>query len=306
MASTTTNLGLTKPAYTDSADVAVINSNMDILDTKIGAIGNTSVASQIGTLSEQIGHYSGTETGDDFNTLTQSGVYTVATSTHSPTGGTFYGTVIVSAGRYNYITQIAISANAGDTYTRVTSNGGSTWSGWQKLALDSEKIGYNITQVWTGDVFTAPAGLYRCPSTAPNLPVGSNGYLTVIVRSDGLKFIQFITDSNKVFTNTQNNGNWAGWNELAAEPKANIVNVALSGATTYTFATATPFLLFITRSGTTLTGSFGLYIGFAGAQASALKEVVAPTAGIGSVSINNLVLTVTGSVTGQSMTIIYL
>lgn len=50
MATTTTNLGLTKPAYADDADIAVINGNMDILDTKIGAVGNTDIQSQITTL----------------------------------------------------------------------------------------------------------------------------------------------------------------------------------------------------------------------------------------------------------------
>lgn len=33
MATTTTNLGLTKPAYADTADIAVINANMDKIDT---------------------------------------------------------------------------------------------------------------------------------------------------------------------------------------------------------------------------------------------------------------------------------
>ena len=35
MATTTTNYGLTKPAYDDVADVGVINSNMDIIDEQI-------------------------------------------------------------------------------------------------------------------------------------------------------------------------------------------------------------------------------------------------------------------------------
>lgn len=38
MATTTTNYGLTKPDYNESADIAVINSNMDIIDTKMKEI----------------------------------------------------------------------------------------------------------------------------------------------------------------------------------------------------------------------------------------------------------------------------
>lgn len=37
MATTTTNLGLTKPATTDYYNVAVPNANMDILDTEVAA-----------------------------------------------------------------------------------------------------------------------------------------------------------------------------------------------------------------------------------------------------------------------------
>ena len=40
MASTTTNLGLTKPAYTDDADVAVINANSDIIDSAYGSLSD--------------------------------------------------------------------------------------------------------------------------------------------------------------------------------------------------------------------------------------------------------------------------
>lgn len=38
MATTTTNLGLTKPAYADTADIDVINGNMDILDGAVNAV----------------------------------------------------------------------------------------------------------------------------------------------------------------------------------------------------------------------------------------------------------------------------
>ena len=48
MATTTTNLGLTKPIGTEKALVSVINGNMDIIDNKVGAIPqNESVQSQI-------------------------------------------------------------------------------------------------------------------------------------------------------------------------------------------------------------------------------------------------------------------
>ena len=51
MATSTTNLGLKKPAYSEVADIADINNNMDILDAKIGAVDNTSLQSQITTVN---------------------------------------------------------------------------------------------------------------------------------------------------------------------------------------------------------------------------------------------------------------
>ena len=50
MASTTTNLGLTKPAYTDDADVAVINANSDIIDAAYGSLSDQ-IANYICVLS---------------------------------------------------------------------------------------------------------------------------------------------------------------------------------------------------------------------------------------------------------------
>ena len=47
MATNTTNLSLIKPAGTDKVRIAQINQNMDILDEKIGPVGNTSVQDQI-------------------------------------------------------------------------------------------------------------------------------------------------------------------------------------------------------------------------------------------------------------------
>lgn len=41
MATTTTNLGLKKPAYSDFADVSDLNDNMDKIDAKFGNIGST-------------------------------------------------------------------------------------------------------------------------------------------------------------------------------------------------------------------------------------------------------------------------
>lgn len=67
MATTTSNLGLVKPAYNETADVAVINSNMDTVDAFAGTVvkktaqtltasEKTQVQTNIGA-ADAVGHY---------------------------------------------------------------------------------------------------------------------------------------------------------------------------------------------------------------------------------------------------------
>ena len=63
MATTTTNLGLTKPAGTDAPDIAVINANMDTIDT-LAPISGTwtpvlrgSTTAGTATYARQLGKY---------------------------------------------------------------------------------------------------------------------------------------------------------------------------------------------------------------------------------------------------------
>lgn len=63
------------------------------------------------------------------------------------------------------------------------------------------------------DVFTLTSGVYRCSSSAPNLPVNGSGYITVIYRANDTRCLEYMTDSGRFFTNTLYNGTWTGWKE---------------------------------------------------------------------------------------------
>lgn len=54
MATYTTNINLKKPAQSDKIRIADINNNMDDIDAAFGAIGNDSVATQIGNVQEAL------------------------------------------------------------------------------------------------------------------------------------------------------------------------------------------------------------------------------------------------------------
>ena len=51
----TPNIGLRRPQGTDPASVDDINYNSNLIDTKLGAVGNTSVQEQINSLNSNIG-----------------------------------------------------------------------------------------------------------------------------------------------------------------------------------------------------------------------------------------------------------
>ena len=53
MATKTTNYNLVKPAYDEDADIAVINKNMDIIDTKMKEIEEAGAGAQI-TVDSQL------------------------------------------------------------------------------------------------------------------------------------------------------------------------------------------------------------------------------------------------------------
>lgn len=50
----TTNIGLRRPQGTDPASVDDINYNSELIDTKLGAVGSTSVQEQINTLNSKL------------------------------------------------------------------------------------------------------------------------------------------------------------------------------------------------------------------------------------------------------------
>jgi hypothetical protein len=54
MATYTTNLSLIKPAGTDKIRIAQINQNMDTIDAAIGAVGNTSLQTQVTSVSDSM------------------------------------------------------------------------------------------------------------------------------------------------------------------------------------------------------------------------------------------------------------
>ena len=150
MATSTTNLGLTKPAGTDKIRIAQINGNMDILDEKIGAVGNTSLQAQVTSQNQAIAKYEPAlgDTLTDCNTAKDNGNYPIYPGTTSNIPANNARVLEVFRRSNNIVFQRSLCTD-GTTYTRYTQDGGTTWSAWEGLALNSkiETVQYNLSDV---------------------------------------------------------------------------------------------------------------------------------------------------------------
>ena len=134
MATNTQNLNLIKPGGSDRVQISQINQNMDIIDEKIGTVGNTSLQGQIAATNGLINSlktqlaippaFSG-----DCNNITETSVaYTTDTATHSPGPWNILTTVVFNNAA---ISQQAIDVTNGVMRTRGKSSNG--WSEWNAI-----------------------------------------------------------------------------------------------------------------------------------------------------------------------------
>ena len=120
MATTTTNLGLTKPTDAEGMDIAVINANMDLLDTQV-----------FGKVSRSHGLPAGT----NLNTIKTTGMYH-GYDWVNKAGGSI-STLIVISYSPDWVTQILHNLdNVGALFIRRY-HSGTTWSAWEKISTQT-------------------------------------------------------------------------------------------------------------------------------------------------------------------------
>ena len=116
MATTTTNLGLTKPTDAEVMDVATINANMDLLDDQI--FGKVSRSQNL-------------PTGTDLNTIKTTGIYYGYNWANGP--GVGIATLIVIAYSPDWVTQIQHNLGVGGGLFVRKYYSGTTWSAWEQI-----------------------------------------------------------------------------------------------------------------------------------------------------------------------------
>ena len=131
MASNTTNYNLVKPDYSDTADIAVINGNMDIIDSTMKT-NATNIESKQDSL---VGR---TLSDIDLNTVVKAGHYWVSTTNVSHAPANNYGFLeVIRSGDGAYMQRFTQYGNdtastRATTYVRFYIN--NQWYGWNKVA----------------------------------------------------------------------------------------------------------------------------------------------------------------------------
>lgn len=126
----TPNIGLRRPKGTDPASVDDINYNSNLLDTKLGAVGNTSVQEQINSLNSKMSNFSRqtitsfAHNGDSW-TATKSGIISAVTTedasgvwyAYVDNGGSRIGAMSGTNGTGGLTHSFCFPVTKGETYT---------------------------------------------------------------------------------------------------------------------------------------------------------------------------------------------
>jgi hypothetical protein len=209
MAGHTTNINLSKPTYSEDADIAVINSNMDIIDGKMGAVGSTSVQAQLNTASTNI-----TNLGKDLCAVVAGKQSTTGAATGEYVivrGSTISG---ISDGAYIAAKTIPANTNLDSSYFSST---GMTKGIANSLNAKISTLDYSKTLSSSDDLNTIPNGTYNivAGNIPANCPVSNNS--TVETFGQGQRFQIIVTASSGVVYTYQRRyyQSWGNWEQLA-------------------------------------------------------------------------------------------
>lgn len=205
MAGSTTNLSLIKPTYSEDADIADINTNMDTLDSKIGPVGGTSLQAQVSKILPVI---SGTTNNSGY--AISAGEYFEANgalykaSASIPTGNAWSSSATAQSdhGAVNAL-NTALSPLISDAISVSDCNN----------AIDQNKV-------------------YYCNSTAAHSP-GAYYYMIRPLYKSGNYITQIATGMNAasptIMIRSCVNGTWGSWDELALNSKIALEGEVITG-----------------------------------------------------------------------------
>lgn len=215
MATNTTNLGLIKPAGTDKVRIAQINQNMDIIDEKIGQVGNTSLQAQVAALGSGLAIVSNGNT----HVAITSGQYVYIRNHSSLSEGLYKATA-------------AIAANVALTTSNVTksSNGSANDLKSAIDSLNSQKVAYAVGNDTIANIQSALVTLagsmadgeikkVRCNITVATGIFRITAYIGELMRISSSRLcvdLRESVDANEAVIGNYKDGTWH-WAELATK-----------------------------------------------------------------------------------------
>ena len=211
MATSTTNFGLTKPAYNESADVAVINTNMDTVDEVMGKNQNLAKGAQ--------GAIAIVADGDTHVAITAGQYVYVRNNTHSLAEGLYTASSNVSANANitsSNMTAVtggglnALNSKLAWTSFTLTAESGYGWhdDGSKSNGLFTNIEGYinkiNTAITFTTTVATIPSGHRPSQVKQMVVPVASSGTVMdgwgiVAIRDTGAVDVMYMSEPGYIF-----------------------------------------------------------------------------------------------------------
>lgn len=208
MATSTTNLGLTKPSVNDAADIGVLNSNFDKIDTKCNPALFAPSGYGLG----------GAVYTADLNKAIKPGWY--YTDSKTVNTGRYYTIVHVKAYRNEqFVEQVQTDMNLTnfDRLHRYSKDGGATWTEEWENPLMQLGVEYRTTEKWGGNTVYAKcvSGGSWLDQKTINIPVDNCYRVTRFEAVAGDYCLPFIHNKNL-------NGNYTAYVRVSRTSTSNI------------------------------------------------------------------------------------
>ena len=244
MASSTTNLGLIKPAGNEKIRIAQINQNSDTIDNAIGAVGSTSLQAQVSAIEDGIAIVAN---GDSHVAITAGQFVYVRNNTHNLAEGLYVASANVSANAS--ITSSNMTADASGGLNALNANLSKLESADEpsgRFASIADLKSY-ISSIVTGMKTNGALPItFTTDFTDDTFSTGARVYGTLTRRTDS--YFSFIgTDILGNAISFSNNGGTWTFNNIAN--KANIYTYGINANETVYINHSGGVLVFTDRGG---------------------------------------------------------
>lgn len=216
MAGSTTNLGLIKPLGTEKIRIAQINQNSDTLDAAIGAVGSTSLQTQMNNVQDALAIIAN---GDTHPAITAGQFVYVKNNTHSVAEGLHVATANISANGQITTSNVSADASGGlnalnnkfpTKVDKTNMTDGESYTYASQSAMESGLVSLATTVMGANKVRT----IFLYPNFTSQIFGGAAGCATISTGDSSSYFTVLFHNYVTAVHGTYLNGTWS-WEQLA-------------------------------------------------------------------------------------------